>query len=49
MDDFNLMNEVYGEFFQEPYPARSAIEVARLPKNTLVEIEVIVEKEWRKK
>ena len=49
MDDFNLMNEVYGEFFQEPYPARSAIEVARLPKNALVEIEVIVEKEWRKK
>ncbi|MFI2856031.1 RidA family protein [Paenibacillus sp. JSM ZJ436] len=41
MNDFAAMNEVYGSFFQEPYPARSAVEVARLPKDGLVEIEVI--------
>lgn len=44
MDDFTSMNEVYGEFFNEPYPARSAVEVARLPKDALVEIEVIAKK-----
>ncbi len=44
MDDFTSMNEVYGEFFNEPYPARSAIEVARLPKDALVEIEIIAKK-----
>jgi 2-iminobutanoate/2-iminopropanoate deaminase len=41
MDDFTKMNEVYGTFFSQPYPARSAVEVARLPKDALVEIEVI--------
>lgn len=41
MNDFATMNEVYSTFFSEPYPARSAIEVARLPKDALVEIEVI--------
>lgn len=44
MNDFSAMNEVYGEFFKKPYPARSAIEVARLPKDALVEIEVIAKK-----
>lgn len=44
MDDFSVMNEIYGEYFSEPYPARSAIEVARLPKDALVEIEVIAQK-----
>ena len=44
MDDFTSMNEVYGEFFNEPYPARSAVEVARLPMDALVEIEVIAKK-----
>lgn len=44
MNDFAQMNEVYGQFFEEPYPARSAVEVARLPKDALVEIEVIVAK-----
>lgn len=38
---FAEMNEVYGEFFQEPYPARAAYEVAALPAGALVEIEVI--------
>ena len=35
------MNEVYAEFFAEPYPARSAVAVKTLPKGALVEIEVI--------
>ncbi|MBN1623168.1 MAG: RidA family protein [Clostridia bacterium] len=42
MNDFSYMNEVYKEFFVENYPARSAVEVARLPKDALVEIEMIV-------
>ena len=41
MDDFAAMNAVYAEFFSEPYPARSAVQVAKLPKDGLVEIEVI--------
>lgn len=41
MNDFAAMNEIYGQFFKEPYPARSAVQVARLPKDALVEIEVI--------
>lgn len=41
MNDFAAANTVYGTFFVEPYPARSTIEVARLPKDALVEIEVI--------
>lgn len=43
MDDFAEMNSVYAEFFTEPYPARSAVAVKTLPKNALVEIEVIAE------
>ena len=42
MNNFGAMNGVYAEFFTEgKYPARSAVEVARLPKDALVEIEVI--------
>ena len=42
MNNFGAMNEVYATFFSEGnYPARSAVEVARLPKDALVEIEVI--------
>lgn len=41
MGDFAVVNEVYGEFFAEPYPARSTVEVARLPKDALVEIEAL--------
>lgn len=41
MNDFAKMNEVYSSFFSQPYPARSAVEVARLPKDAKVEIEVI--------
>jgi len=45
MADFADMNSVYAEFFTEPYPARSAVAVKTLPKNALVEIEVVAEKE----
>lgn len=41
MGDFSAMNAVYTEFFPSEYPARSAIEVARLPKDALVEIEAV--------
>ena len=40
MEDFAAMNEVYGEFFTEKFPARVCVEVARLPKDARVEIEV---------
>lgn len=41
MEQFAAVNEVYGEFFSEPYPARSTVEVARLPRDVHVEIEAI--------
>lgn len=41
MDDFSAMNEVYAEFFSQNPPARSAVQVARLPKDAAVEIEAI--------
>lgn len=41
MGDFAAMNEVYGRYFKEAPPARSTVEVARLPKDVLVEIDVI--------
>lgn len=41
MDDFAALNEVYAEYFSNHKPARSTVEVARLPKDVLVEIEVI--------
>ena len=41
MGDFTDMNSVHAEFFSEPFPARSAVAVKTLPKNALVEIEVI--------
>ncbi|MFI8578139.1 RidA family protein [Rossellomorea aquimaris] len=41
MNDFGTINEVYGEYFSNHKPARSCVEVARLPKDALVEIEVI--------
>lgn len=44
MDNFAPMNEVYAEVFAAPYPARSAVAVRTLPKNVLVEIEVLAAK-----
>ena len=41
MTDFAAMNEVYAEYFSEPYPARAAFQVAKLPKDALVEIEAV--------
>ena len=41
MNDFGVMNVIYGEFFTEEYPARSAVQAARLPKDGAVEIEAV--------
>jgi len=41
MNDFAAANAVYGEVFSEPFPARSCVEVARLPKDARIEIEAI--------
>jgi 2-iminobutanoate/2-iminopropanoate deaminase len=41
MNDFAAMNEVYGQYFSEPYPARATVQVARLPKDARVEIDMI--------
>ena len=41
MNDFATVNEVYGQYFSEPYPARATVQVARLPKDARVEIDVI--------
>ena len=40
MNDFGAINEVYAEFFPAPFPSRSCVEVARLPKDLLIEVEV---------
>ena len=44
LGNFGLVNEAYIKFFSEPYPARSCVEVPRLPKDASVEIEVIAAK-----
>ncbi len=44
MNDFGAINEVYQTFFSGDYPARSCVEVARLPKDVLIEIEAVAEK-----
>lgn len=41
MNDFGTINEVYERFFPAPFPARSCVEVARLPKDVLLEIEAV--------
>lgn len=41
INDFVVVNEVYGSFFKEPFPSRSTVEVAKLPKDAKVEIEAI--------
>ena len=45
MDDFTKINEIYAKYFTSDFPARSCVEVARLPKDVLIEIEAIVEKQ----
>ena len=44
MNDFAKINEIYATYFTEPFPARSCVEVARLPKDVLLEIEAVVAK-----
>ncbi|MFP6226855.1 RidA family protein [Helicobacter pylori] len=44
LDDFAVVNEIYGSYFKEPYPARATFQVAKLPKDALVEIEAIAVK-----
>ena len=41
MDTFNSVNNIYGQYFSDPYPARETIEVKKLPKNVNVEISAI--------
>ncbi len=41
MNDFAEINAIYGAFFEEPYPARSCVEVARLPKDVMIEVEAV--------
>ncbi|GGB38034.1 reactive intermediate/imine deaminase [Virgibacillus dakarensis] len=41
MDNFATVNEIYGSYLQEPYPARATVEVSRLPKDVLVEMDVV--------
>lgn len=43
MQHYDSVNEVYGKLLSEPYPARSAVEVVRMPVDILVEIEVVAE------
>lgn len=44
LEDFVTVNEIYGQYFSIPYPARATYEVARLPKDALIEIEAIAKK-----
>ncbi|BDP40675.1 endoribonuclease L-PSP [Deinococcus aetherius] len=44
MNEFSAMNAVYAEYFEAPYPARSTVQVARLPRDVRVEIEAIAER-----
>jgi 2-iminobutanoate/2-iminopropanoate deaminase len=47
MNDFAAMNSVYGGYFREPYPARATVQVARLPRDARIEIDVIATYEGR--
>lgn len=44
MESFAVVNEIYGDYLKEPYPARATVEVGRLPKDALVEMDVVVYK-----
>jgi len=41
MNHFSKINEIYAQYFTEPYPVRSCVEVSRLPKDVLIEIEAV--------
>ncbi|MCB1582695.1 MAG: RidA family protein [Marinicella sp.] len=42
LENFVALNQIMGEYIQEPYPARAAVQVARLPKDSLIEIDAII-------
>lgn len=44
INDFGKVNEIYATYFKQPYPARSCVEVSKLPKGALIEVEVIAKK-----
>ena len=44
IEDFAVVNEIYGQYFEAPFPARATYEVSRLPKDALIEIESIAKK-----
>lgn len=44
IEDFTVVNEIYGQYFDAPFPARATYEVSRLPKDALIEIESIAKK-----
>ncbi|MFS0750217.1 RidA family protein [Oceanobacillus sp. 1P07AA] len=41
MEDFEVVNGIYGKYLQEPYPARATVEVSRLPKDVLIEMDLV--------
>ena len=41
LNDFSVVNEIYAEYFQEPFPARATVQVSGLPKGVLIEIDAI--------
>ena len=43
MEDFSVINKIYEEYFSKPYPARSCVEVSKLPKGVLIEVEAIAQ------
>ncbi|WP_284140224.1 MULTISPECIES: RidA family protein [unclassified Virgibacillus] len=45
MDDFATVNEIYGSYLKQPYPARATVEVSRLPKDVMVEMDAVVYKQ----
>jgi endoribonuclease L-PSP, putative len=45
INDFDAVNKVYGEYFQEPYPARSTVQAGKLPKGARIEIDAIAAKD----
>jgi 2-iminobutanoate/2-iminopropanoate deaminase len=45
INDFDAVNKVYGEYFQEPFPARSTVQAGKLPKGASIEIDAIAVKD----
>ncbi|GGJ82587.1 endoribonuclease [Lentibacillus kapialis] len=45
MDNFATVNDIYGSYLTQPYPSRATVEVSRLPKNVLIEMDAVVYKQ----